>query len=176
MWAEYVVLGLGSNISPRKTHILKALDHLNELMTLVETSSLVETKPQDVPTAHDNYYNLVAVFRHCLLSPHELLRKTRYYEQKLGRFSKGDYAPRSIDIDILFYNQEVVKTPALSIPHPSWHKRPFVYRLLAECTHNSFLTPWSDRKLESLMKQPHKPFVKLIEKKNSISREVIEKR
>ncbi len=170
MSAKYLVLSLGSNIEPREHNILQALQRLNRMAPLFETSDLVETVPWGITGQQDNYYNIVAVFEQCHLSPQEVLSKTQEIEQLLGRKRKGDYAPRTIDIDILFYDQATIQAKALTIPHPSWDKRPFVYRLLAQCRTDNFLSARDNKKLSGLMSASREPFLQTIKTAGQIKK------
>lgn len=176
MSAKYVVLGLGSNISPRKRYILRALSMINTFMPLAETSSLVETTPWNVTSQQKDYFNLVAVFRNCPFAPRTLLKKTSSIEQSLGRSRKGDYAARTIDLDILFYDQRTIHSKDLIIPHPGWNKRPFVYRLLAECSYHEFLNASNIERLRKLTAQNETSFIKVIENSQTMNKIFLEYR
>jgi 2-amino-4-hydroxy-6-hydroxymethyldihydropteridine diphosphokinase len=66
------------------------------------------------------------------LQPHELMDRFKKIEQRLGREVSGHWGPRTIDIDILFYNALMLRSPELEIPHPRLHKRNFVLVPLME--------------------------------------------
>ena len=121
-----VFLGLGSNIGQRETNIEQALDALNQHphTEINSVSPLYET----IAVSHfkqANYLNGAAKIQ-TLLTPDELLTFTESIETHLGRTSKGLGDPRTIDIDILFYNDTVISLDHLSIPHPLAHERLFV--------------------------------------------------
>lgn len=77
------------------------------------------------------FYNVV-IKGTTSLSPRDLFRHVKSIEQQLGRAERPRNAPREIDIDILFYDDLVLDTPELTIPHPRLHERPFVLVPLQE--------------------------------------------
>ncbi|MBI3858969.1 MAG: 2-amino-4-hydroxy-6-hydroxymethyldihydropteridine diphosphokinase [Thaumarchaeota archaeon] len=119
-----VFIGLGSNVGDREGNLRKAIELLNEKMKLVKVSSMYETEPM--------YLKNQAWFVNCVakletdLTPKELLVYLEDIERKLGRQKSVRYGPRSIDLDILFYGNEVVEESDLKIPHPRIHERRFV--------------------------------------------------
>jgi GTP cyclohydrolase-4 len=125
-----VYLGLGSNLGNRQDNLDKALAFISQRLRVGKVSSIYDTEPVgniDQP----RFLNLVCQVE-TLLSPVEMLTLAKSIEIKLGRkLSKTD-APRPIDIDILFYGDQVIKTPELIIPHPRLVERAFVLVPLAE--------------------------------------------
>ncbi len=132
-----VYLGLGSNQGDRALILGKAIKSLEKLGQVTAQSSLLETKPFGFVSNH-LFLNAVV----CLdteLSPLELLEATQSIERELGRQHKsknGAYSDRPIDIDILFYGDEIIKDDALTIPHKELHKRLFVLEPLMELAPN----------------------------------------
>ena len=124
-------LCLGSNLGERETNLRQALTLLSPEVALGEVSSIYETEPvgyKEQPL----FLNLV-----CRIStdlpPEELLHLAKDIETRMGRVPNGQIdSPRPIDIDILFYNSEIVETQNLSIPHPRLEDRAFVLIPLAE--------------------------------------------
>ena len=129
-----VCLSLGSNLGPRETYLRKALQALDkELGSLVKCSSFYETLPWGFSSA-SLFLNAAACFD-TLLSPEEVLAVTQQIEKSLGRKEKsrqGQYADRCIDIDILLYDDRVIETPDMILPHPHMAERMFVLEPLAE--------------------------------------------
>ncbi|MFC4558579.1 2-amino-4-hydroxy-6-hydroxymethyldihydropteridine diphosphokinase [Virgibacillus kekensis] len=123
---KQVYLALGTNIEPRKEHLVKALQLLSrhDKILLVEKSSIYETAPVGY-TNQAEFLNMVAEIQ-TSLSPLELLDYCQSIEQKLGRKREIRFGPRTIDLDILVYNQENRKTDRLILPHPRMHERAFV--------------------------------------------------
>ncbi len=117
-------IALGSNIGNRAGYLHAALDAMSSYLTVVDTSSLYETVPMLV-TEQPLFLNGVCkVTTH--LSPSELLRAVKQTELALGRMKSIRYGPRVIDLDILFFDDAVIDTPDLTIPHVAIPERDFV--------------------------------------------------
>lgn len=125
-----VYLGLGSNLGERAANLRAALRLLGTQVTLERVSRLYETEPAEgaPPPLFLN-----AVCRGTTsLEPQGLLCFTQEIEAALGRVRSQPLAPRPIDIDILFYDDLVVESAELVLPHPRLHQRAFVLVPLAE--------------------------------------------
>ncbi len=124
-------LAVGSNIGDRKTNIEMAVTLLKDKVTyVINTSSLIETIPiSDI--SQDNYLN-GAIEIKTLLSPGELMDFLLDIEAKLGRERTVHWGPRTLDLDILLYDDLILDDPKTIIPHPRMHLRPFVLEPLAE--------------------------------------------
>ena len=129
-----VCLSLGSNLGPRETYLRKALQALDkELGSLVKCSSFYAPLPWGFSS--DRLFLIAAACYDSLLSPEEVLAVTQQIEKSLGRKEKsrqGQYADRCIDIDILLYDDRVIETPDMILPHPHMAERMFVLEPLAE--------------------------------------------
>lgn len=129
-----VYLGLGSNLGDRHANISAAVRLLGErLGRVVCTSSMFETEPWGFSS--QNMFVNAAVCVETLLTPREVLAATQAIEREMGRTQKsvgGQYHDRTIDIDILLYDDLHVDEPDLKIPHPLMHERDFVMRPLCE--------------------------------------------
>ena len=123
-------LGLGSNMGNRQKNLEKALDLLSQRLQVSQVSSIYDTEPVG-NINQPRFLNLVCQV-YTKLAPMELLALTKGIELKLGRTSGKSNAPRPIDIDILFYGDQVIETPELVIPHPRLTERAFVLIPLAE--------------------------------------------
>lgn len=132
MGAELVTayLGLGSNLGNRQNSLDKALDFLSQRLRVETASSVYDTEPIG-NLNQPRFLNLVCQV-HTSLAPMELLTLVKGIELKLGRTPGKSNAPRPIDIDILFYGNQVINTPELVIPHPRLTERAFVLIPLAE--------------------------------------------
>lgn len=130
---EKVFLSLGSNIGERETNLKQAIEKLQttENIEVTMISSFYDTKPEGGKDNVPNYINAIVEIV-TSLSPHELLEKTQEIEKCLGRKTKCDYNPRTIDIDIIFYGKKLVCEEGLTIPHPLMHERFFVLDPLNE--------------------------------------------
>ncbi|MBT4485646.1 MAG: 2-amino-4-hydroxy-6-hydroxymethyldihydropteridine diphosphokinase [Candidatus Latescibacteria bacterium] len=132
-------LGLGSNIGNRFENLNEAVRLLNEAaeIRVMNVSKIYETVPVGGPEQPD-YLN-AAVEIETTLEPATLYQQCSTIERALGRVRMERYGPRIIDIDIVLYEQLVVKTDDLNIPHPQMHERAFVLCPLADlapdCVH-----------------------------------------
>ena len=124
-------LCLGSNLGEREANLRKALALLSRKGTLDDISSIYETEPvgyKEQPL----FLNLVCRIT-TNLPPEELLYLTKDIETKMGRVPSGQInSPRPIDIDILFYDNKIMETRDLTIPHPRLQDRAFVLIPLTE--------------------------------------------
>jgi 2-amino-4-hydroxy-6-hydroxymethyldihydropteridine diphosphokinase len=125
-------IALGTNIEPREFYISEALDLLeaHESIAIQRRSSIYETAPVGYVDQAD-FLNMVVEIN-TLLKPEELLETVLQTEDKLGREREIPNGPRTIDLDILLYNQENKTEDHLIIPHPRMHERAFVLVPLAE--------------------------------------------
>ena len=129
-----VFLGLGTNLGDKKTNLSMAMEEIRKRVgEITSLSANYITEPWGFDS-QNSFLN--AVCKVCtLLSPSEVLSVTQAIERNLGRMKKsinGQYSDRPIDIDILLYDNLVIDTPDLSIPHPLMHKRLFVMEPLTE--------------------------------------------
>lgn len=125
-----VYLGLGSNLGDRQDNLDRALDFLSQRLRVEKISSVYETEPAG-NINQPRFLNL-ACQAYTKLAPTELLTLAKGIENKLGRTFNKPNAPRPIDIDILFYGEQVIETPELIIPHLRLAERAFVLIPLAE--------------------------------------------
>jgi 2-amino-4-hydroxy-6-hydroxymethyldihydropteridine diphosphokinase len=126
-------IGLGANLGPKEVTILRAVDLLGATdgIAVLELSQLRETEPVGVVDQPLFLNGAVAI--ETSLSPRELLDVLLGVEQELGRV-RGEvrWGPRTIDLDLLVYGEDVVDEPGLRIPHPRLHERRFALEPLAE--------------------------------------------
>jgi 2-amino-4-hydroxy-6-hydroxymethyldihydropteridine diphosphokinase len=123
-------LGLGSNMGDRRANLDKALDLLSRRVEVLEVSSIYDTEPVG-DIEQPRFLNLVCKAR-TRLAPMELLTLIKGIESKRGRRQSGPNTPRPLDIDILFFGEQMMDTPKLIIPHPRLVERAFVLVPLAE--------------------------------------------
>ncbi len=126
-------LGLGSNIGNRLNFLRKAVRLVNESLDnkVLKASSIYESTPLG-NKIYDNFYNAVLLIE-TNLSVDELLKFTQLIERLLGRKKTDEiWAPREIDVDILFYNDLIYNREGLKIPHHGILKRDFVFVPLIE--------------------------------------------
>jgi len=128
----HVTIGIGSNLGDREFLIRKAVDALRDLpqTKVIQVSSLYDTEPvgeADQPP----FLNAVAAIE-TELPARELLWHLLLIEKRMGRVRARRWGPRPIDLDVLFYDDQIIDEPDLSVPHPEAHRRAFVLMPLAE--------------------------------------------
>lgn len=125
-------LSIGSNMGERERNLLDAIKLLeeDELTRVVKTSSFIETKPLGY-TEQDDFLN-GGIQIETLRSPEELLSLIHTIETKLKRVREIHWGPRTIDLDIILYNDEIIQTEDLTIPHIEMANRLFVLEPLCE--------------------------------------------
>ncbi len=121
-----VLLGVGSNVGNRVGTCCAAIEKLRQSSTIrnVEVSPFFETDPVGV-TEQPPFINLAVVMA-TSQDPQELLKTLKTLEGTLGRVRRYRWGPREVDLDILLYDDVVISTESLKIPHPEMHKRAFV--------------------------------------------------
>lgn len=128
-----VYLSLGSNLGDRVGFLQQATSLLSAIteIKIVSTSSFYESEPWQMNS--ENWFVNAVVQISTTLSPEKLLAECQRIEYQLGRKKKdvsinGNkiYKDRTIDIDILFYDNKIINTPDLTIPHKFFHKRAFL--------------------------------------------------
>ena len=125
-----VYLGLGSNMGNRQENLERALDFLSQRLRVGQISSIYETEP--IGNAEQPHFLNLVCQVYTRLAPQGLLTLAKGIESKLGRTFGKSNAPRPIDIDILFYGDQVIETTELVTPHPRLAERFFVLVPLAE--------------------------------------------
>jgi 2-amino-4-hydroxy-6-hydroxymethyldihydropteridine diphosphokinase len=128
---KLVYLSLGSNLGDRQKHLREAISHLQELGVVRQVSAFYETQPVEVDREQPWFLNC-AVALDTELTPLEFLHRMLGVEQSMGRIRTEPKGPRTIDIDILLFGNDVLDTPELTVPHPAMHQRRFVLEPLAE--------------------------------------------
>jgi 2-amino-4-hydroxy-6-hydroxymethyldihydropteridine diphosphokinase len=125
-------ISLGTNIGDREGFLINAINELegNPDISVDQISSIYETDPVGY-LDQDPFLNLVIKIS-TILTPLQLLEVTQGIEQNLGRKRELRWGPRTIDLDILLYNQENIEVEHLRIPHPRMFERSFVLIPLKE--------------------------------------------
>ncbi len=146
------LIGIGSNLGDRLQnceHVVEMLSQDGRVKNIIksrwyETEAVIAPSPQPSPTMGEGAKRRRTPFDsppfingvfwiETSLSPTDLLRLTQSIETKLGRARTGKkWEPRTIDLDILFYDDLIIDMPDLKIPHPELHKRMFVLRPLCD--------------------------------------------
>lgn len=130
-----VYISIGSNLGDRKENCRKAIKLLKENGIAVKRhSSMYETEPWGVKD-QPKFINM-AIEAGTDKKPGEILRVLKEIEKEIGRTETVKLGPRVIDLDILFYDDLILKTQDLEIPHPLLHEREFVLKPLCEIAPN----------------------------------------
>lgn len=134
-------VGLGANLGDTQATLAAAIDALAALPAtqLVATSSCYRSAPLDA--SGPDYLNAVVQLR-TALAPHELLARLQAIEAQHGRARPWHNAPRTLDLDLLLYGEQMIDTPQLEVPHPRMHQRAFVLAPLAECWPDVVVPGW----------------------------------
>ncbi len=129
--SDTVYVGLGSNEGDRESHLVAALSALSHIdaVAVLACSSLFDSAPVGPP--QPRFLNAVVALE-CGLPPQRLLCILQQIEKDLGRRREQRWGPRTIDLDILVWEGQVVADPNLQVPHLELHKRRFALEPLAE--------------------------------------------
>lgn len=154
-----VYLSLGSNIGDRVGFIQQATSLLssNENINIVSTSSFYESEPWQMDS--DNWFVNAVIQISTALSPEELLKECQKIETFLGRKRQEKnlgYTDRTIDIDIICYDNEIINNQNLTIPHRYFHKRAFVLVPMLEIAED-FIHPIFGKTVEELFEDIENP-------------------
>jgi len=125
-------IGLGSNLGDREDYIKKSLKMIAEAeqVEFCSVSDIIETVAL-ASTEQPKFLNAVAELK-TTLSAHELHKTLSDIETALGRARRGQWWPRTIDLDLLLFGNEILESPDLTIPHPQMHLRSFVLEGLCQ--------------------------------------------
>jgi 2-amino-4-hydroxy-6-hydroxymethyldihydropteridine diphosphokinase len=128
-----VFIGLGSNLGDRERHIRDAIREMggHSDVRIVASSSVIETNPIGGPADQPPYLNAVIEIA-TNLGPDALLDMLQSIEQKHARQRNVQWGPRTLDLDLLLYNDQCIDTDRLIVPHPHMWQRDFVCRPLVE--------------------------------------------
>jgi 2-amino-4-hydroxy-6-hydroxymethyldihydropteridine diphosphokinase len=128
-------IGLGCNLGDREQSLRRAVDALDRLpgTHVIAASSIYASAPVGVTTPQPDYYNAVAGIE-TMLSPRELLEVLQRIEAEAGRVREAGVrnAARTLDLDILLYDERTIDEQGLHVPHPRMHERAFVLLPLSE--------------------------------------------
>lgn len=149
---SFAYIGLGSNLGKRLKNLEKSVKILESLDSLkvIKKSSVYLTEP----VGYENqswFLNMVIKVKTDLL-PFELLDKLLETEKKMGREKGVKNGPRKIDLDLLFYDDRIINTKRLTLPHPRLHKRRFVLVPLSEISKNK-IHPLKKKRISTLLKE-----------------------
>lgn len=148
-----VFISLGSNLGCTSDNLKDAIKAIEaHIGNVVCISSLYETEPWKMEPGTNNFLNQVILIE-TPLTPEDLMAALLETERRLGRSHRSGqkkYESRIIDLDILFYNNQVLSTANISIPHPHLHQRKFVLEPLAEIA-PLFIHPVLKKNIQDLL-------------------------
>lgn len=148
-------IALGGNIGDVYNTFREVLSRLSVFGEVVTQSKIYQSKP--LPTyegvSQDPYLNAVVLFR-TDLSPHDTLKKLMSIENALGRdrATSIHWGPRTIDLDIIFYQDKIILDEDLQIPHPRLYQRDFVLIPIADINPD-FVDPHSNKTIHELIQE-----------------------
>ena len=145
-----VIIAFGSNLGNRKLFFQRTLTALrNSGIEITKYASLIESAPQNMGDCKKMFLNTVILVK-TEFEPILLLKELKKIEIKLGRVAnqKSLSLPRTVDLDIIFYDDFIYESNELTIPHPNYHKRCFVLKPLIEIAPN-----WVDPILNITVKE-----------------------
>lgn len=150
MEMNQVFLGLGSNLGNRENYLLQAIRLLEGIkeIRVKKVSSIYETAP--IGYINQGAFLNMAIEIETSLQPLELLEQTSNIENTLERKREIHWGPRTIDVDILLFNEETINEEKLTIPHPRMEERAFVLIPLAEIAPD-FPFPGKGQKIRELL-------------------------
>jgi 2-amino-4-hydroxy-6-hydroxymethyldihydropteridine diphosphokinase len=127
-----VYLGLGSNLGNKAENLRQAIELLagHDDIRVIECSQVMETVPYGIKDQPDFFNQVILI--DTALSAEKLLEQTSRIEARLKRVRTRKWGPRTIDIDILFYGDMVIKKDNLKVPHPDLVNREFVLQPLSQ--------------------------------------------
>ncbi|MCX7706068.1 MAG: 2-amino-4-hydroxy-6-hydroxymethyldihydropteridine diphosphokinase [bacterium] len=146
-----VMISIGSNLGNRKKNIEIALQNLTERIHLIKVSSMYKTPPQE--GVKGGWFLNGVIMGQTSLSPLKLLKFLQSIEQKLGRpMRHKKNSERTIDLDILFYGDKIIRRKNLLIPHPKLPNREFVLKGLMQIN-PEFVHPETGKKIKQIWRE-----------------------
>jgi len=146
--AILVYLSLGSNLGDRKANLEAVHKALPPEVVVLKSSSIYETKPWGYLVQPDFLNQVLLTETH--LSASDLLTYVKELEVSIGREPNFRFGPRLVDIDIIFYGDQIIQKPDLEIPHPRFKERAFVLAPLAEISPD-YIPPGTDQTITALL-------------------------
>lgn len=144
-------IALGSNMGDRNKYLEDAITLINKRVgNVLKRSSILETEPYGY-TDQDNFLNM-AIKVDTELSPRDLLKELLQIEAELERVRLITWGPRTIDLDIIYYDNEIIDEDDLKIPHIDLYNRDFVLKPIVEIDEN-FIDPRKNKKVRELLEE-----------------------
>ena len=147
---QKILLLLGTNVGDLENNLLQAQKELeNRKIKIIKRSSIYRTRPWGRVDQPD-FLNM-GLEVSCHYSPLELIAILKQIESSMGRRTETmRWAPRVIDIDIIFYGCQIIESTLLTVPHKAFFERPFAIKILAEIAPD-FKPPCSQKKLQDYL-------------------------
>lgn len=144
-----LVLSLGSNLGNRYAYLLRAIQKIEKYFN---SKSVVAHFYETPPWGNENQSRFIntAIYLHTDISIDQCLKKVQAIEEEMGRLKTEKWGPRIIDIDILFYEYDVLETDIITVPHQHLHQRAFVLKPLQDILPN-FIHPLKNKTIIQLI-------------------------
>ena len=168
--AETVYILIGSNIGNREKYLETAVEKISALpgIEMTATSAVYVTDPVDMVGENPSFLNQVIMAEY-LYRPNELLLELEKIETELGRSEKGEMKPRTIDLDILLFGQEIINSEKLTIPHKALLNRAFAMIPLLQIS-PEIIHPEANRPIADFLREADKS--KVILYKDHVARNI----
>ena len=138
--AHIAIVALGSNLGDREGYLRLAVSRLGQIVAM---SQVFETDPMG-PEGQGAYLNMVVVVR-TELDPHGFLRRCQQIESEAMRQRSVRWGPRTLDVDLLFFDDMTIDDPLLTVPHPGIAERRFVLAPLSEVAPDRCPPHWDEQ-------------------------------
>lgn len=144
-----LVLSLGSNLGNRYAYLLRAIHKIEKYFN---SKPVVAHFYETPPWGNENQSRFIntAIYLHTDITIDQCLKKVQAIEKEMGRLKTEKWGPRMIDIDILFYEDDVVETDIITVPHQHLHQRAFVLKPLQDILPN-FIHPLKNKTIIQLI-------------------------
>lgn len=150
MHTSIVALSIGSNIGDRERFVADATDLISNIDGVLNLISSSKYESDAWGFSSDKFLNSAVVFE-TAVDRYQLLEMLQQIENRLGRVRSGDgYSARTVDIDIIFYGDQISSDPTLTLPHPLFRERRFVLVPLAEIM-GDFIDPETNKSVDNLL-------------------------
>lgn len=144
-----LVLSLGSNLGNRYAYLLRAIQKIEKYFN---SKPVVAHFYETPPWGNENQSRFIntAIYFHTDITIDQCLKKVQAIEKEMGRLKTEKWGPRMIDIDILFYEYDVLETDIITVPHQHLHQRAFVLKPLQDILPN-FIHPLKNKTIIQLI-------------------------
>ena len=146
-----IYFGLGSNLGDRLRNLRDAVRELTTLGKIIKSSNIYETPAWGGVIQPDYLNACILIETDSQQDPHEILKRIKFFESKLGRVPSVRWGARKIDIDILLIDELIYNSPDLVIPHVNLHNRLFVLVPLREILPEKWTHPQSNKNISELI-------------------------